>query len=288
MSPQIRKGSRLLRSKLRKELVVRCQLALPQVAVQPHHLPEALRAEVEATPVEIAIFGLQSERALHSVRAIAAALHDPFQYAHVLTKTGPGEFATRVSAEPVDVENFGWPRNCATHREPVPEVVADVIPAERQHRERIAADFPDLAGRSRGRFGTHCRGLVDAVLPTGGLDDQRHGIAATRAEDERRNRHAFGIVHSGSSEGHCVAATVKRALGCAALRPQSGVHDRPCQSMRCGGGSRVMPSHHTSPSSVSATLVKITLALRVSMALGFDSYDVPGATPKYPASGFIA
>src|SRR6266581_1866292 len=97
-----------------------------------------------------------------------------------------------------------------------------------------------------------------------------------------------GLSHSGSSDGHCVAATVKRALGCAALRPQSGVHDRPCQSMRCGGGSRVMPSHHTSPSSVSATLVKITLALSVSMALGFDSYDVPGATPKYPASGLIA
>jgi hypothetical protein len=24
------------------------------------------------------------------------------------------------------------------------------------------------------------------------------------------------------------------------------------------------------------------------MAFGFDSYDVPGATPKYPASGLIA
>src|SRR2546425_12996001 len=89
-----------------------------------------------------------------------------------------------------------------------------------------------------------------------------------------------GLSHSGSSEGHCVAATVKRAFGCAALRPQSGVHDFPCQSMRCAGGSFVMPSHHTSPSSVSATLVKITFARSVSMAFGFDSYDVPGATPK--------
>ncbi len=41
-----------------------------------------------------------------------------------------------------------------------------------------------------------------------------------------------------------------------------------------------MPSHHTSPSSVSATLVKITFAFSISIALGFDSYDVPGATPK--------
>src|SRR5207253_5501761 len=89
-----------------------------------------------------------------------------------------------------------------------------------------------------------------------------------------------GLSHSGSSDGHCVAETVKRALGCAALRPQAGLHDCPCQSVKCAGGSLVRPSHHTSPSSVSATLVKITFARNVSMAFGFDSYDVPGATPK--------
>ena len=49
-----------------------------------------------------------------------------------------------------------------------------------------------------------------------------------------------------------------------------------------------MPSHQTSPSSVSATLVKMTFALSVSIAFGFDSSDVPGATPKKPASGLIA
>src|SRR5208283_3491627 len=89
-----------------------------------------------------------------------------------------------------------------------------------------------------------------------------------------------GLSHSGSSDGHWFAATVKRAFGCAALRPQPGVHDIPCQSVRWAGGSRVMPSHQMSPSSVSATLVKITFDLSVAIALGFDSYDVPGATPK--------
>ncbi len=54
----------------------------------------------------------------------------------------------------------------------------------------------------------------------------------------------------------------------------------PCQSMRCAGGSSVMPSHQTSPSSVSATLVKITLALSVAIALGLVFSLVPGATPK--------
>src|SRR3982074_318660 len=40
-----------------------------------------------------------------------------------------------------------------------------------------------------------------------------------------------GLSHSGSSDGHCLAETVNRALGCAALRPVSrastGVHDSP-------------------------------------------------------------
>ena len=94
-----------------------------------------------------------------------------------------------------------------------------------------------------------------------------------------------GSSHAGSSDGHCAADTVKREFGCAAFRPalpSSGVQSLPCQSMRCAGGVRVMPSHHTSPSSVSATLVKITLAFSVSIAFGLDSYDVPGATPKKP------
>src|SRR5215468_3350048 len=89
-----------------------------------------------------------------------------------------------------------------------------------------------------------------------------------------------GLSHSGSRDGHCVDATVKRAFGCAAVRPESGVHDRPCQSVSFAGGVRVIPSHQTSPSSVNATLVKMTFALSIFIALGFDSYEVPGATPK--------
>ena len=100
-----------------------------------------------------------------------------------------------------------------------------------------------------------------------------------------------GFSHSGSMEGHWLAGAVKRALGCAALRPVSraisGVQSRPCQSRQCAGGSD-MPSHHTSPSSVSATLVKITLACSVAMALGLVFTPVPGATPKKPASGLMA
>ena len=55
-----------------------------------------------------------------------------------------------------------------------------------------------------------------------------------------------------------------------------------------GGGSSVMPSHHTPPSGVSATFVKIVFFASVAIAFGFVFADVPGATPKKPASGLIA
>ena len=92
-----------------------------------------------------------------------------------------------------------------------------------------------------------------------------------------------GSSQAGSTEGHWLAGAVKRAFGCAALRPafpSAGVQSLPCQSIRWGGGSFVSPSHQTSPSSVSATFVKITWDFSVSIALGFDWYEVPGATPK--------
>ena len=97
-----------------------------------------------------------------------------------------------------------------------------------------------------------------------------------------------GSSHSGAIDGHCDAGAVKRALGWAAGASDSGVQSWPFQSMRCAGGSSVMSSHHTSPSSVRAQLVKMVLPRTDCMALGFVFSDVPGATPKKPASGLMA
>src|ERR671915_903421 len=96
----------------------------------------------------------------------------------------------------------------------------------------------------------------------------------------------FGFSQSGSMVGHCEAGAVKRAFGCAAFAPVSfaicGVHLLPCQSKHSAGGSSVIPSHHTPPSGVSATLVKIVLRESAAIAFGFVFADVPGATPKKP------
>ena len=58
--------------------------------------------------------------------------------------------------------------------------------------------------------------------------------------------------------------------------------------MSTGGGSFVIPSHHTSPSGVIATFVKMTFDLSVAMQFGLVFSDVPGATPNNPDSGLIA
>ncbi len=49
-----------------------------------------------------------------------------------------------------------------------------------------------------------------------------------------------------------------------------------------------MPSHHTPPSGVSATFVKMVFCDSVAIAFRFVFQDVPGATPKKPVSGLIA
>src|SRR5665213_848237 len=101
-----------------------------------------------------------------------------------------------------------------------------------------------------------------------------------------------GASQLGSMVGHWLAGAVKRPLGCAAGRPvflpMAGVHLLPCQSRHSAGGLSVMPSHQTPPSGVRVTLVKMVLRARVAMALGLVFAEVPGATPKKPASGLMA
>ena len=102
----------------------------------------------------------------------------------------------------------------------------------------------------------------------------------------------LGSSHAGSIVGHCDAGAVNRELGCAAFAPVSfaisGVHTLPRQSRHSAGGSSVMPSHHTPPSGVSAVFVKMVLRAMVAIAFGLLFFEVPGATPKNPASGLMA
>src|SRR5204863_7465224 len=142
-----------------KKLVVCGELAFPEIALDTHHLTEALGAELEPGPIEIAVFRLHANRRLHAPRAAVATVDDPFEHAHVLTKARPSELSAFIGAEPVDVEDPGRVFHRAPHREPMPKIVADVITAERQHREGIPADFADLSACRCGRLRPHGRRL---------------------------------------------------------------------------------------------------------------------------------
>src|SRR6185312_9098275 len=113
------------------------------------------------------------------------------------------------------------------------------------------------------------------VAPRNTACSQSNASRTSGAPLERRppNRKAsigtpLGSSHSGAIDGHCAAGVVKRALGWAAGWSDSGVQSLPCQSKACAGGSSVIPSHHTSPSSVSAQLVKMELDATVAIAFG--------------------
>src|ERR687891_1456791 len=136
---------------------------------------------------------------------------------------------------------------------------------------------------------------TDIVAPRNTPCSQSNASATSGTAVARRppNRKASigtpaGSSHSGAIDGHWPAGVVKRALGCAAGSFDSGVHSSPRQSIACRGGSSVSPSHHTSPSSLFAQLVKIELRETVAIAFGFVFGLVPGATPKKPASGLTA
>ena len=72
------------------------------------------------------------------------------------------------------------------HVEPVAEIVAHVVAAERQHGHGVAADLADLAGGGGGGLRAHGRPDVNAVAPVEGLKDQRHGRRPAAAKDEWR------------------------------------------------------------------------------------------------------
>ena len=143
-----------------------------------------------------------------------AALDDPLQNAHVLPESGPRKLAVRVGSKPVDIEYARRRLDRLPHRQPMGEIVADVVAAKRQHGKGIAAHLADFPRRSRGRLRAHRRRLVDAFFPAGRFDHQRHRVAAPRAENKRRNRHAVGVVPLGIE---------RRAARCRDREPRVGV-----------------------------------------------------------------
>src|SRR5262249_59122349 len=81
-----------------------------------------------------------------------AAIDHPFEHAHVLAEARPKKFSVSAFAEPVHVEDERRIGETFSDTDPMPEIVTDVVSAERQHRHRIAAYLSHSARRGRRRL----------------------------------------------------------------------------------------------------------------------------------------
>src|SRR5258708_33212613 len=92
--------------------------------------------EIEAGPFHAIVVGHPAKGRCASEGADASAVHDPFEDTHVFAIARPDELSLRILAEPVYVENPRRDAQRALHLDPVPEIIAHVVTAERQHRRR--------------------------------------------------------------------------------------------------------------------------------------------------------
>ena len=172
-------------------------------------------------------------------------------------------------------------------RRPVPQVVAHVVAAERQHRHRVAAHHADLAGRRGGGLRAERRAEEHAVLPVERLEHQRDVGPPARAEDDRADRHALRVLPRGRER-----RALRRRRGEAAVRVRRrlaapGVQGRPCQSMAARAAGRRAPPT-TRAVGPQRDVREDRVARDRLLAFGLVCELVPGTTPKNPASGLTA
>ena len=172
------------------------QFVGPFVGNVAQHLLQVFVADVEALDIDVLLLRQQAGRGLDRLNPALEALHDPLQDPGVLAETGPQELALGVAPEPVDVEDLREfvGSGALPEVDPVPEVVADVVSDERQHRHRVAAQHADGALGCRGGLGGAGGAHEHAVLPVPGLRHQRDGVLASAAEDDGVDGHALRVV----------------------------------------------------------------------------------------------
>src|SRR4030095_7292557 len=139
-----------------EKLFLSFQLLRPLVRLDRQQLAHACpRNALESVEIEILRSRDATDWTLPGSTPAFTAIDDPFQDSHVVPKAGPEKFPGGVFAEPINMKNERRPRWPRPVLEPVPEIVADVVAAERQHGHRIAPHLADRAGRGGGGVGGH-------------------------------------------------------------------------------------------------------------------------------------
>src|SRR5581483_3882777 len=167
--------------------------ASPCAPVERLQFGEFLIRKVQSVPVDIFVSRNPADRSFFTRDAPMYAVNDPLQNSHVLAETGPDKMSVRILAEPIHVKNARRETERALHREPMPEVIAHVITAKRQHRHRIAAHPADGSRSSSSGFRSHGCSYIDAGAPIECLVDERYSIRTAAAKNESADGHAIRI-----------------------------------------------------------------------------------------------
>src|SRR3977135_2386086 len=105
-----------------QQLILKLQFPLPPPAVDRADAFELLAAEAfQSLPIQIFEIRNLADGCFNRIASALAALHDPFQHAHVFAVSRPDEFSIRIGAKPIDAENAGTPGHRAAQLEPVAE-----------------------------------------------------------------------------------------------------------------------------------------------------------------------
>ena len=82
-----------------------------------------------------------TDRRFDGATILFTAIDDPFEHPHVLAEARPEEFSIPAFAGPIHIEDERRVCETFSDTDPMPEIIADIVSAERQHRHRIAANF---------------------------------------------------------------------------------------------------------------------------------------------------
>src|SRR5690606_16265037 len=128
-------GGRELVAEDRVELLGRVGFCEPGVHVHVEELVQVGIRDVQALEVEVFATRQPADRAVHGADLARDATDDPVDDARVVAEAGPQEAAVLAATEPVHLEDARSTieTQLAAHLQPVTEVVAHVVAAEREH-----------------------------------------------------------------------------------------------------------------------------------------------------------
>src|SRR5271156_5143298 len=195
-----------------KELLMPHHLLLPLCAINRLQNIEGSARKGQTLPVDVLKVWRPSDRRLLTQRPPTNPIDDPLENTHVLAISRPQKLPIRPLPEPVHMKHPRRSRQVPLHLQPMPEVVAHVVPAERQHSHRITPYLANRRSRSRRSLRAHRCPNIDPRRPIERLINKRHCRRPPPTKDEGRNGHTVGIlpvrIHRGTLASRRSKATV--------------------------------------------------------------------------------